>query len=328
MVPKLGSIDLLASTQWSLVTREQLREAGFTSTRIASLLKARTFRPVRPGVYATFGSVRGWHQETLASVLAAGEGAVASHASAARLWEYVHRPADAIDVLFEGEFGSRRRGLHRTTILPDDDVASRAGIPCTTFERTLCDCTALLTPFQLGRVLDAGLRRGDASLVRLQRCAARLDSGPSRRLAVIKTLLSERDESFDPGGSASELYVLQVIRDAGLPEPVQQYPARADGHSYILDFAWPEKKVFAEYNGLAVHSGASAVAYGNSRQTALVGEGWKPLVFDDTTSDRQIVRDVENALSTAPSDGAVESRTRTPTTPSDGVVRGVAWLDG
>ena len=108
------------------------------------------------------------------------------------------------------------------------------------------------------------------------------------------------------------------------PEPVQQYPVQAEGRSYVLDFAWPDQMVFAEYNGLAVHSGASAVAYGNRRQTALVGEGWRPLVFDDTTSDRQIVRDVENALSTAPSDGAVEGRIRTPTTPSDGVVGDVA----
>ena len=305
MSPKLSSIDDVAGSQWSLVTRRQLRDAGFSTARIATLLKARTLRPVRPEVYALVGSVRGWHQETLAAVLSAGDGAVASHASAARLWDWVHRPEDAVDVLFLGEFSSRKRGLHRTTILPEEDTAFRSGIPCTSFERTLCDCTTLLSPFQLGRVLDAGLRRGDASLVRLRRCAARLDSGPSRRLGVIKELLSQRDQAFDPGGSASELYVLQVIRDAGLPEPVQQHRVRVDGRTYVLDFAWPDHRVFAEYNGLAFHSGASSVAYDNQRQTALVGQQWKPLVFDETTSDRQIVRDVSNALSTAPSDGAV-----------------------
>ena len=225
-----------------------------------------------------------------------------------RLWDYVHRPESCIDVLYEGDLFRRREGLHRTTILPDEDVTERSGIPCTTFERTLCDCTTLLSPFQLGRVLDDGLRRGDASLVRLHSCAARLDSGPNRRLGVIKGLLAQRDPSYNPGGSAAELEMLRVIREAGLPEPVQQFEVEADGHRYVLDFAWPPQKVYAEYYGLAVHSGASAVAHDNERLNALGGEDWRPLIFTDATPDGQIVRDIRNALSKSPSDGDIEQR--------------------
>jgi hypothetical protein len=308
MAAKLSSIDDLAKVQWSLVTREQLLEAGFGRPRIATLLRTGSIRFVRPGIYATFGSRPDWHQALMATVLAVGDGAVASHSSAARLWEFAHRPEEAGEVLFKGDSSARKRGVHRTTILPDEDVSMRSGIPCTSFERTLCDCTTLLSPFQLGRVLDDGLRRRDTSLVRLQRCAARLDSGPGRRLALVKYLLGQRDASFDPGGSAAELHVLKAVRDAGLPEPVQQHPVRARQKSYVLDFAWPEQKVYVEYYGLLWHSGASAVAYDSERQTALVGLGWRPLVFTDGTSDREIVRDVANALSTAPSDGAIEHR--------------------
>jgi hypothetical protein len=306
MVAKLSAVDDLASGQWSLVTRQQLLDAGFTRAKVAVLLRQRTLRPVCLGIYATLGSIRDWQQDVMALVLSVGEGAVASHSSAARLWKFVHRPEDTVEVTLESDVSLKRRGVHRTTILPGDDLSVRSGIPCTSFERTVCDCTKLLSAFQLGRVLDDGLRRGDAKLSRLQRCAARLDSGPGRKLGVIKQLLAERDGSFDPGGSASELHVLRVIRDAGLPDPVQQYPVRADGRSYVLDFAWPDHRVFAEYYGLAVHSGASAVAYDSQRLTALVGQGWRPLVFTDSTSDRQIERDLKNALSMAPSDGAVE----------------------
>ena len=306
MARTLTSIDDLARMQLSLVTREQLLDAGFSPSTVATLLRSRALRPVRPRVYATFGSIRDWHQEVMATVLLVGQGAVASHASAARLWEFVHRPEDRVDVLSRSDFGSRRRGVHRTTILPDEDVSVRSGIPCTSFERTLCDCTTLLSAFQLSRVLDDGLRRGDASLARLLRCVARLDSGPGRRLGVIKALLSQRDASFNPGGSASELHVLQVVREAGLPAPVQQFPVRVGDQSYVLDFAWPDRRVFAEYYGLAVHSGASAVARDSARLTALAGAGWHPLVFTDATPDHQIVRDVANALRTAPSFGALE----------------------
>ena len=308
MAPKLSSIDDLASRQWSVVTRQQLIELGFARNGIAALLRGGSLRFMRPGIYATFGSSRDWHQRLMAAVLAVGDGAVASHSSAARLWEFVHRPDDASEVLFKGDSSIGMRGVHRTTILPDVDVSSRSGIPCTSFERTLCDCTTLLSPFQLGRVLDDGLRRRAASLVRLQQCAARLDSGPGRRLGVIKGLLGQRDASFNPGGSASELHVLKVIRDAGFPEPVQQYPVRVGGKSYVLDFAWTAQKVYVEYYGLAWHSGASAVEYDSERQTDLVGLDWRPLVFTDASSDAQIVRGVANALSPLPSDGGIEHR--------------------
>jgi very-short-patch-repair endonuclease len=308
MMTKLSSMDDLASSQRSLVTRKQLLDAGFKPTRIAGFLRSRALKPVRPRVYAMTGSIRDWKQTLLASVLAFDERAVASHSSAARLWEFAHRPEDAVEVTLEVDFTPKQRGVHRTTILPDDDVTTRSGIPCTSFERTLCDCTTLLSAFQLGRVLDDGLRRGDASLVRLHACAARLDSGPNRRLGIIKGLLAQRDPSYNAGGSAAELHVLSVIREAKLPEPVQQFEVRVDGKRYVLDFAWPEHKLFVEYYGLAFHSGASAVARDNARLTAMVRDDWKPLVFTDATPDQEIVRDIKDALSKAPSDGAVEHR--------------------
>ena len=306
MAKKLGSIDDLARVQLSLVTRQQLIRIGLKPAQIGALLRTRALRPVRPRVYATFGSVREWRQELMALVLCSGEGAVASHASAARLWNFVHQPQQSVDVTVELEFTPRLRGLHRTSILPVEDRTERSGIPCTSFERTLCDCTTVLSAFQLGRVLDDGLRRRDTSIDRLERCVARLDSGPGRRLGLIKALIAERDASFDPGGSASELHVLGVITGAGLPRPVQQYRVRVGHRAYVPDFAWPEQRVFAEYYGLVVHSGVSAVAYDSERLTALVGAGWRPLVFTDATQDQQIVRDVANALRTPPSDEALE----------------------
>jgi hypothetical protein len=299
MITKLGRVDEVASGQWSLVTRGQLLEAGVSERRIVGLLRSGVLRPVRRRVYALVGAPRSWQQTALAAVLAAGEGAVASHATAARLWNYVYLPAESVDVTVERESRPPMRGVRRTTILPDEDVTERSGIPCTSFERTLCDCTAILSPFQLGRVLDDGLRRNLASLDGLTKCVFRLDSGPGRRLQVAKQLLAQRGESFDPGGSASELRVLAVLREAGVPAPVQQYRVHVDAHSYELDFAWPEQRVFAEYYGLPVHSGASAVAYDNSRLTAMVAEGWRPLVFTDLTPDNEIVKRAEKVFGIA-----------------------------
>lgn len=305
MITNLSEVHEIASVQWSLVTREQLVEAGVSERRIIGFLRSGVLRPTRRRVYALVGAPRSWQQTALAAVLTAGPGAVASHSTAARLWGFVYLPDHSVDVTVERALTTSVRGVRRTTILPAEDVTTRSGIPCTSFERTLCDCTTILSPFQLGRVLDDGLRRSLVSLERLTRCVFRLDSGPGRRLQVVQQLLSERDEAFDPGGSASELRILAVLRQAGLPAPVQQHRVRIGRRNYLLDFAWPEQRVFVEYYGLAVHSGASAVAYDSSRLTALVAEDWRPLVFTDATSDREIVALTEKVLGIAPSDVAV-----------------------
>ena len=57
--------------------------------------------------------------------------------------------------------------------------------------------------------------------------------------------------------------------------------------------------VFAEYYGLAVHSGASSVAYDSERTTLLVTAGWTPLIFTDATPDRQVVEATLAALNRA-----------------------------
>ncbi len=162
-------------------------------------------------------------------------------------------------------------------------------VPCMSFERTLCDCTASLSTFQLSRVLDDGLRRGVASLPRLARCAEELDSGPGRRMSVVRSLLRDRGYDYDPGGSGSERRLLELFRKARLPLPVQQYRVVAGGKTYVLDYAWPGFKVFGEWYGLPWHSGTSAVAYDSERVTALVADGWLPLIFTDASSDRAIV---------------------------------------
>ena len=299
MFKEFGRLDDVASSQWSLVTQAQLTDAGVSDGQRVNLLRSGLLRVVRRQVYALVGAPRSWQQIAMAAVLAAGDGAVASHATAARLWEFAYLPEESVDVTVERDSPPRLAGVRRTTILPEMDVTERFGIPCTSFERTLCDCTTVLSPFQLGRVLDDGLRRKLASIEQLTSCVFRLDSGPGRRLRVVQKLLVERDSSFHPGGSASELRVLEVLKQAGVPPPVQQYRVRVDSRNYELDFAWPSQRVFAEYYGLPVHSGASAVAYDSSRLTALVAEGWRPLVFTDSTPDHEIVQRAKSVLAAA-----------------------------
>jgi hypothetical protein len=115
-------------------------------------------------------------------------------------------------------------------------------------------------------------------------------------MSVVRSLLATRGVDFDPGGSRSELQVLDVFRRAGLPMPVQQLRIRSGSKHYRPDFAWPDHKVLAEYYGLPFHVGAGAVVADSARLTALSAAGWLPLVFTHASTDSEIVERTSAAL--------------------------------
>jgi hypothetical protein len=293
----LSRVESSLVSQMSLVTLEQLNDAEITEGQRRGLLVRNVLRKVRPGVYALSGVPESWERGLMAVVLSVPD-AVASHSATARLWNVVHRPDERYEVTTGRDSYPQRDGvtIHRCGTVTDDDKTEIVGIPCTTFERTLCDCTDRMSRFQVGRALDDGLRRGIASLARLEDCAERLESARGRRMSIVRALLAERGHGFDPGGSASELHVMSVLRRARLPLPVQQHRVVVDGRTYRLDYAWPGPMVFIEWYGLPFHTGASAVVYDSQRLTALSAAGWLPLVFTDGISDREIVERTAQAL--------------------------------
>lgn len=297
----LESVREVMERQHAIVTRAQLSEAGFSNHRIRGLLATQRIRPLRRNVYTVVGAPATFEQRLLAVVLFAGPGAVASHTAAAQLWDFARLPPYRLEVTVPGEMRVRLKdaAIHRSVRLEAIDRTAIRGIPCTTFERTVCDTTTALSFTQLGRVLDEGLRRGVTTLTRVHACVERLDSGPGRRLTPVKQLLAERGHAYEPGGSGEELRVLQTLRAAGLPLPVQQHEVAVGGASYVLDFAWPELKVFVEWYGLPYHIGAAAVVGDSARLTALVAEGWTPLVFTSRSPTTEIVGKTRAALALA-----------------------------
>lgn len=297
MEAQLARFESVLASQHGLVTLDQLRAGELTDEQARNLVHQKVLRRLRPRVFGLVGSRDSWDRGLFAAVLSA-PGSVASHASAARLWNFVPRPEDRYEITIDRGHRTQMRGVvvHRSGTLSADDVVNLEDIGCTSFERTLCDCTTLLSEYQLGRALDDGLRRGVASLRRLRGCAERLESGPGRHMSAVRSLLVARAIDFHPGGSKAELNLLDVFRRARLPLPVQQYRVKIEDKTFRPDFAWPDCKVFAEYYGLPFHTGASAVVADSERLTALSAAGWLPLVFTHASSDREIVERTVAAL--------------------------------
>lgn len=146
--------------------------------------------------------------------------------------------------------------------------------------------------------LDAALRSGTCSRDDLVR-AVDLQSG--RRGIVAARELLELASPLAESPMESEARLVMI--DGGLPPPVLQYEVvDLRGYTWRLDFAWPDFRVAAEYDGVEWHSGAQAFVRDRRRAAALQDLGWVvvPMVAGDVRYRRaELVRRLEARLERA-----------------------------
>ena len=113
--------------------------------------------------------------------------------------------------------------------------------------------------------LDAALRSGTCQRVGLRRAAAQ--QAGRRGIVAVRDLIPLADGMAE---SPMESEARLAMIDGGLPRPVLQYEI-IDGNGELrrVDFAWPEERVAAEYDGIDWHSGPEAMRRDRRRQAAL-----------------------------------------------------------
>jgi very-short-patch-repair endonuclease len=276
----------LAQSQFGVFTREQALRAGFTASTIKQRLNRGVWTLADHNVYRVSATPETWHQRLIAACVAGP--AVASHRSAGRLWDLPGMPDDIVEVT---ALRHRRRRSpdviwHESYHLSGRDVTEIEGIPCTRPVRTFLDLGVVLSPDELETVLNEGVRR---SLLPVPAIAQRLEElGPMRRgTAVVRAVLDRQVRGRRAPESVLETRFLQLVRAAGVPEPVPQHQVRLDGKVIArLDFAYVDPKVAIELDGAAYHSGEIARKRDRRRDTQLGALGWRVLRFDwdDITS--------------------------------------------
>ncbi|WP_421118776.1 type IV toxin-antitoxin system AbiEi family antitoxin domain-containing protein [Aquihabitans daechungensis] len=245
----------LARRQHGLVTRNQATHLGLSVRSIRSRVERGSWQRIRPGVYVVGAVASSWEQSVAAACLAAGEGAYASHRTAARLWGLVPR-SGRIELLTHN---SRRLVLpgvtgHRSLLLDRRDHTIVREIPVTTIERTIVDLAGAGDQVLMGRWIDLGLREGMLSIDRLIEHCGRL-GGPGRGIPLaVLAAIALRRPGYDPGRSALESRALAALALAGLPAPERQYPVtRPDGRKAFIDMAYPEAPLAIEADGFETH---------------------------------------------------------------------------
>jgi very-short-patch-repair endonuclease len=242
-------------------------------------------------VVAIVGAPVTWEQSVMAAVLTGGDGCVASHGTAARLYGIPGFDDAPMEITARLARAVRMDGIvaHRSRTLFDADRRLVRWVPVTSPARLVADLSGRLDPDALGSVVDELLRRRLGSLPRMADCIQRLGKAPGRSPATVHAVLSARWPGYDPGDSTLETRVLRLLAAAGLPLPKQQHPVEVDGRRYRIDLAYPEVMVAVECDGFRWHAQRGDFDRDRRRQNDLVAAGWRVIRLTAAMSDGEIL---------------------------------------
>jgi very-short-patch-repair endonuclease len=272
-----------ADAQGGVFTAAQALSAGYTSYRVRNLLRQGRWIVVLGSVYAERTTYLTHASLARSAVLVAGAGAVASHITAARLWDLAVPEDPDVHATIEPSRRVIVAGLrvHRVR-LRDDEMTMRGGVPVTRLDRTVVDCLLWL-PEEAGRALVTSvMQRHVMTLAEVRHALVRCGQrhGSTRAWAVLHELGSEPH-------SVAEARTHRILRRAGILGWRANVPVHdAEGLVGIVDILFDDVPLVVEIDGRAHHSSDDAFQRDRSRQNRLVRAGFTVLRFtwDDLVS--------------------------------------------
>lgn len=272
----------IASCQYGLVGRWQLRAAGIDRQAVRRRVRAGVWSTPLPGVIDVGSHAPGPLKQTLALVLAAGQGAVASHHSAGAIWRLLDLPWPArIDVSVPrgGPRAIAGHPLRSSRHLFGDECDRVDGIPVTSRARTLLDLVGALPASVFEPVLWNEVRRDGALTLDLAKLLARNPRRPGA--PRLRALLDDLHPEIQDAGSPLEVYGVLALRRLGLPQPTLQYTIRDRQGRFIarVDAAWPDSRVIVEFDGVAHHDPPGARHRDARVRGRLRALGWTVVVL-------------------------------------------------
>jgi AbiEi antitoxin C-terminal domain len=230
---------------------------GYGRTWICDAEGSGRLHRVHRGVYAVGHEDLTWEGRCMAAVLAAAparvvkghQPIVASHRSAAWLWDVLAYRPQAIEVTAPKPRRSRRPYVVHRAVLVRGERGVREGIPVTSPARTCLDCAATERPRALRRILDRAEDRKLLDLRSLRDVLARSPAHPGA--SMLGTALDLYREMPVFTRSGLERRFLEVVRAAGLPEPAMN--SFVAGHE--IDAYWEAEGFGVELDGFETHGG-------------------------------------------------------------------------
>jgi very-short-patch-repair endonuclease len=266
-------ITALADAQHGVVSRTQLLAAGLTRRHVERRIQRSLLRVVHRGVYAVGHRALAQEAIWMAAVLAAGEGAVLSHWSAASLWRLRQGRGPRSHVTCRRARRDRHGIAFHEAELAGDEVTVERGIPVTTAARTALDLAPSLPGSSLARMIAATQRSAGPSLAELLDRYPRRPGTPKLRAIIAGPIARTRSDL--------EAEWLERIERAGLPRPDVNIAVEG----YEADFVWYEERVIAELDTYVTHGSPLAFERDRERDRKLTAAGWRVVRVTDRQTD-------------------------------------------
>ncbi len=263
----------LAGRQYGVVEREQLRRLGASADVIDGWIARGRLVALHRGVYAVGHRVLTVEGRWMAAVLAGGDRAALSHASAGDHWALtgLRRPLAHVTV------ARRRRArpgivVHQS-VISEDEVTVHEGIRVTTVARTLLDLAACVSPPRLRQAIamaEARRLADSPSLIDL------FERYPGRRgRSSLRAALDEA--SIGIARSELEARFLEFLELRAVAPPRVNAPVEVGGRTLIVDCLWPAARLVVELDSRRHHADWEAAEADRARDAALLAAGLRTL---------------------------------------------------
>lgn len=229
--------------------------------------------PVGKGVYAVGHRRVSREGRWLAAVLSSGPGAVLSHRSAAALWGIRDPASGPVDVTLPNKSTSSPHIRRHYSVLPDDEVTAREGIPVTTVPRTVFDLAAA---FSIDRVESAIRQAEYRRLYDRLSLVDMVERYPGRRGVRRVRVALARIETLPAGRARSPLEerFLPFLRRHGLPQPRLNAWIMVGEKRFQVDCHWPGSRHVVELDSWEAHGTRSAFREDRARDRLLAVAGY------------------------------------------------------
>jgi very-short-patch-repair endonuclease len=224
-----------------------------------------------------------WLQRLWAALLWLGPTAVASHRTAAALFNLDGFKRGPIEITVTN--GRAKTSdvavIHRSRGWNSGEVGTLNGIPVTSVPRTIMDLAAVCPYDDVEAAMESALRRDRDLLKRLRKQITLRNGRGNRGVDALRRLVADHDGT--PTGSPLELEFERFCRARGLPRPVRQFPIY-DGDHFVarVDFAYPTERVIIEVESFEWHTRRRKWDSDVDRFNTFRALDWEPLRVTST----------------------------------------------
>lgn len=300
-----GELAVAASRSHGVMTRAELLRVGVSRHRIQSGLNSGELIKAHTGVYRVAAAPRTWSQRVLEAVHAAGPGALASHRSAAALWNLDGSTEGVPEVVAPRHLRSWAVDLgrsHESKDLHLADPTERLAIPCTGLTRTLVDLGAVVPRERVQQAIDDAIRRRLCNWEELLHAMAMHSRQGRNGVGTLRAILEDCYGTAIPDSQFNRL-VERLLVAHGLPQPTIEHVVQDANGAELgrLDLAFEPELIGIELDSRRYHLNAAAFEHDRYRQNQLELRGWLILRYTwlhYTRTPQQIVNDVAAALRT------------------------------